>query len=108
MRNICHRDIKPDNIILVSETTNVVKLIDFGVAHQFDPAIGMSGIVGTILFMAPEVIKKGSHHYFQKSDIYSIGVILYLLLTVKAPYKHKSKQHLMYLVATGQYNELAL
>ena len=77
MNDICHRDIKLDNIIIAENLQ--IKLIDFGAACLFDPETGMSGKVGTPIYIAPEVLR-GNEKYNQNSDMYSIGIVAYTLL----------------------------
>ena len=68
---ICHRDLKPDNILFDSE--NNLKIADFSLADHYED--GLKGICGTPGYMAPEVF---SHElYNEKVDIFSLGVVLY-------------------------------
>lgn len=75
--NICHRDIKPDNIMF-SDYNDIssIKIIDFGLSTQSCDNIQM--FCGTFSFMAPERLMK--LNYSEKSDIWSIGIITYMLL----------------------------
>ncbi len=95
-RGIVHRDLKPDNLLVVDHETGgeQVKVLDFGVARITDPqALGMdqaqanlTGIgafLGTPAFMSPEQAEGAS--VGPASDIYSLGVVLFLLLTGKLP-----------------------
>jgi serine/threonine protein kinase len=52
---VCHRDIKAENVIIDGDDLQV-KLIDFGLACQFDPKKLMEQVIGTMLYMAPEVV----------------------------------------------------
>ncbi|XP_021742155.1 phosphoenolpyruvate carboxylase kinase 1-like [Chenopodium quinoa] len=82
---ICHRDIKPDNILF--DTRNRVKLCDFGSAEWFGCAgetEKMSGIVGTPYYVAPEVLM--GREYNEKVDVWSAGVILYIMLGGVPPF----------------------
>ena len=80
-----HRDLKQVNII-VNETSNNVKIIDFGVAIK-DQEITADGhnMVGTPRYWAPEIFK-GSVKYGQKLDIWSIGVLHYSILSLQSPF----------------------
>ena len=78
-KQICHRDIKPENIMFSEENNlNSIKLIDFGLSAQnlYNPLI--DGYCGTFIYMSPEQIEK--KFYSQTVDIWSIGIILYMLL----------------------------
>ena len=83
---IIHRDLKPQNI-LVSETGSI-KISDFGFARYFDSDIMIQTICGSPLYMAPEIIKNKKYDY--KSDLWSIGIILYEMLVGKPPFRAKN------------------
>lgn len=90
-RGIIHRDIKPDNIIICTEDFgfDLAKVIDFGIARitetdrQVLTAAGTS--LGTPLYMAPECFIDGQEITY-KADIYSLGCLIYEMLTGKAPF----------------------
>lgn len=66
-----------------------IKLLDFGTAFKMiKPKIKCSELVGTISYMPPEIIKG---YFTDKCDIWSCGVIFYILLTTKSPFKCKQK-----------------
>jgi serine/threonine-protein kinase len=76
--NIIHRDIKPANILI--STSNEVKIIDFGISKFKGAGITLSGeIIGTIRYMAPEIIIRGARVADARCDIYSLGHVLYEL-----------------------------
>jgi serine/threonine-protein kinase len=88
LKGIIHRDLKPENIMLVKKGDNLnhVKLMDFGLARiQSITRITDSGMVmGTLTYLAPEQIATGEFSF--ASDVYSLGVILYEMLTLKKPF----------------------
>lgn len=81
---IIHRDLKPGNILLTEQQQ--VKITDFGIARADDsPSLtARGGVVGTITYLCPEYLDKGTASV--QSDIYSIGVIGYELITGKNPF----------------------
>ncbi len=82
-QNIVHRDMKPDNILIVNDST--AKLTDFGIAHICGATITHTGThLGTLPYMSPEQVIGQSIDW--RSDIYSIGVVLYELLTGSLPF----------------------
>ena len=68
----------------------VCKLTDFGFACVIEPGADLQLTCGTPLYMAPEVIK--GRHYGQKVDIWSLGVIVFAMLTSTFPYDARSKE----------------
>uniref|UniRef100_A0A5B6ZFU8 Protein kinase domain-containing protein n=1 Tax=Davidia involucrata TaxID=16924 RepID=A0A5B6ZFU8_DAVIN len=81
-RGVAHRDIKPDNILF--DEWNRLKLADFGSAECFREGELMSGIVGTPYYVAPEVV--AGREYNEKVDVWSAGVILYIMLAGIPPF----------------------
>ena len=85
-RTIVHRDIKPANIVLLKDGT--VKIVDFGIARIGNEGLTRPGqVVGSIQFMSPEQINAG--HVDSRSDIFSVGVVLFQLLTYELPFEGK-------------------
>ena len=87
---ILHRDIKPSNIF-ISPATGLFKLGDFGVARKMDRTSGVYSSKGTFPYMAPEVFS--GRPYDHRSDLYSLGLVLYLLLNKnREPFVDLNKQ----------------
>jgi serine/threonine-protein kinase ULK/ATG1 len=83
-KNIVHRDIKPANILLKND---IIKIADFGFARMLNDSTSMMDtICGSPLYMAPEILFKTK--YSSKSDLWSVGVIIYQMIYHKHPYKN--------------------
>eukprot|EP00913_Durusdinium_trenchii_P016188 g15213.t1 len=88
-RGIIHRDIKPENILFVSpEPDAPAKLIDFGIACHFKQTEHRRDEKGTEAYLAPEV--KDNSSYTEKCDLWSLGVLLYAMLSPGASLGHQS------------------
>jgi serine/threonine-protein kinase len=96
-RGVTHRDIKPANI-MVDFNTQVVKVMDFGIARIADAARTRTGMVlGTPSFMSPEQL--AGLRVDGRSDLYSLGATLFQLLTGRLPFQHDSMAALMRAIA---------
>ena len=94
-QGIIHRDIKPSNIILTDDKK--VKILDFGIAKiiEGDLSLTTTGTqMGTVLYMSPEQVK--AQKLDKRSDIYSLGVTLFQMVTGKCPYDQNSAQYDVY------------
>lgn len=98
--NICHRDLKPENILFDNEGR--IKVIDFGTAKKVDPEDGMKGVKGTPYYVAPEIISQMK--YNEKCDIWSIGVIMYILLTGIPPFNGDSDSEIFSKIRIGNFD----
>ena len=98
---VVHRDLKPENIMLdnIEGTNPIIKLIDWGGARYFSKK-KMSTIKGTPYYIAPEVIKEV---YDEKCDIWSIGVIFYVLLCGYPPFNGDTDVEIMQNVQRGKF-----
>lgn len=83
-RNICHRDLKPENILFKRKDTSLdVKIIDFGLSKQLKDGERMRKKLGTPYYLAPEVLEE---NYGREVDMWSIGVITYVILWGYPPF----------------------
>lgn len=97
-RDVVHRDIKPSNIIY-DQAQGTVKVTDFGIARLTDDSRTRTGIVmGTPLYMSPE--QAVGEKVDGRSDLFSLAVTLYQLLTGRPPFVGDSVANLMYRIAT--------
>lgn len=97
-KQIVHRDLKPENLLLVKPDSFDIKVIDFGLSRTFTPEKNMYSKMGTPFYIAPEVLKK---KYNEKCDIWSCGVILYILLCGNPPFNGKNDQAIFDSIALG-------
>jgi len=84
-KNIVHRDLKPENLLFVDPSAEKMKLCDFGLADYMGKNVGLTGVVGSRTYMAPEILKMKT--YGKPVDMYSIGVIMYILLCGYPPFE---------------------
>ena len=92
-----HRDLKPENFLFANRMeTAPLKVIDFGLSVTFASGEKFNEIVGSPYYMAPEVLKR---HYGPEVDIWSAGVILYILLCGVPPFwAGWTKKHIRILI----------
>lgn len=100
-RGIVHRDIKPENILLDSKRRYNTKLVDFGSSWRIEEGKRFQHMVGTAYYIAPEVLL---NDYDQKCDIWSIGVILFMMLTGNPPFDGKDDREIIRNIRIGQFS----
>ena len=99
--NITHRDLKPDNFLFSSQSPNSeIKIIDFGESIKSNLLVPLTSFVGTPSYLAPEVI---TGNYSPQCDIWSLGVVMFLLLSGEQPFEGSSKQEILKKIVIGKY-----
>ena len=102
-RGIIHRDIKPENILWGDiNDCSTLKIIDFGLSLNFNEDKGVQKAVGTPYYMAPEAIRGV---FFPESDLWSIGVIMFIMVTGRHPFKGKSRKEIFKKILRGSYDK---
>ena len=102
--NIIHRDLKPENILILDRNKSNfprIKICDFGTSKMVEKGSVQRKLVGSSYYIAPEVINK---NYNEKCDIWSCGVILYILLSGRPPFGGEDDQEIMENVKIGKYD----
>ena len=108
--NVLHRDIKPENILISKKEKDLnsdeiyfwIKIIDFGTAKIFEKGEKEKKVVGSAYYIAPEVLKQ---NYNEKCDTWSVGVILYMFLTGRAPFDGKTQDEIINSIKKKNYDE---
>lgn len=96
---VMHRDLKPENFLFVNnQEDSLLKTIDFGLSIFFKPGERFSDVVGSPYYVAPEVLRK---LYGPEADVWSAGVILYILLSGVPPFWAESEQGIFEQVLHG-------
>jgi serine/threonine protein kinase len=100
---IVHRDLKPENFVFESADENAhIKIADFGLACVLgEPDIHEGSVVGSPGYMAPEVLER--HVYSPACDVWSMGVILYILFVGGPPFSGRSERETFNKIRQGQY-----
>jgi serine/threonine protein kinase len=80
---VVHRDLKPENVLLSDDGR--IKVTDFGLARELSANTDTGSLVGTVAYLAPEVIRRGKAE--TPSDVYSFGIMLFEMLTGKQPFR---------------------
>ena len=100
---ILHRDIKPQNVFMTK--SSMVKLGDFGISKNLNTTWEKAvTFIGTPYYISPEIVQNEPYSF--KSDIWSLGVLLYELIALKFPFDASSLPKLMIKIMKGQYMKL--
>ncbi|XP_017563845.1 death-associated protein kinase 2 isoform X1 [Pygocentrus nattereri] len=102
-KSIAHFDLKPENIMLLDNNVPMprIKIIDFGLAHKIEDGVEFKNIFGTPEFVSPEIVNY--EPLGLASDMWSIGVITYILLSGASPFLGESKQETMANISAVNY-----
>ncbi|XYI03877.1 protein kinase domain-containing protein [Sorangium sp. So ce1128] len=106
-QGIIHRDVKPSNLFLTcnADGSPCIKVLDFGISkmtHAEDHALTrVGGMLGSPLYMSPEQLRSASD-VDGRADVYSLGVVLFQLLTGRTPFVAQELAQLVYLVTQGE------
>ena len=104
--HIIHRDLNPENILIVDKNDLKyprIKICDFGTSKMFEKGLMQKNIVGSLYYIAPEVLKK---KYNEKCDIWSCGVIMYILLSQRLPFnsEKENEEELLNKILLGKFD----
>merc|ERR1712060_36648 len=94
-KNIVHRDLKPENIVFKTSKKKELVIIDFGDAKTIKENDEYEDFVGTAFYLAPECIRKRQGWELKKSDMWTIGVITYVLLTGRPPFYGRDNKEIL-------------
>ncbi|MGQ0843926.1 MAG: Stk1 family PASTA domain-containing Ser/Thr kinase [Sporichthyaceae bacterium] len=89
---LVHRDVKPENVLIADDGR--VKVADFGLARAVSNATSTGALIGTVAYLAPELVERGVAD--RRSDIYSVGILLYECLTGAQPHHGETPLQIAY------------
>lgn len=99
-QRVVHRDLKAENLLL--DADNNIKLADFGFSNEYTPGIPLSTWCGSPPYAAPEIFE-GKHYDGPRADIWSLGVVLYVLVCGALPFDGPTMQLLRSVVIAGKF-----
>lgn len=98
---VCHRDLKLDNFCFEDDSDDArIKMIDFGLSEAINDEMPMTDCCGTLYYVAPEVL---AGEYNEKCDMWSLGVLSYILLDGRAPFMGKNDRATYLLIRSGKF-----
>jgi calcium-dependent protein kinase len=101
-KKLAHCDLKPENIMLESQAgNNLIKVIDFGSSSFCQEGDKLTNRFGSLYYVAPEVLMSS---YTEKCDVWSLGVIMYLILSGKPPFNGATDQIILKKVYEGKFS----
>ncbi|BDA41023.1 Calcium/calmodulin-dependent protein kinase type 1 [Coccomyxa sp. Obi] len=106
---ICSRDLKLENILMVDKKSNRIKIIDFGLSRFFDPSAcnPLSTMCGSPQYVAPEILELADNNrtgYTEAVDMWSAGVIIFILLAGYAPFDDDNDVMLYQKIKRGEHD----
>eukprot|EP00486_Rosalina_sp_Unknown_P007151 CAMPEP_0201573756 /NCGR_PEP_ID=MMETSP0190_2-20130828/17779_1 /ASSEMBLY_ACC=CAM_ASM_000263 /TAXON_ID=37353 /ORGANISM="Rosalina sp." /LENGTH=486 /DNA_ID=CAMNT_0048001089 /DNA_START=47 /DNA_END=1507 /DNA_ORIENTATION=+ len=104
-KQIVHRDLKPENVVFdrIGDDANLV-IIDYGDAARVDDHEMYSEFVGTIYYLPPEITRHRHGWELKKSDMWTIGVIAYVLVTGKPPFFGRDNKQILKKIMMGKFS----
>lgn len=102
--HVCHRDLKPENFLFMTKDSiekNLLKIIDFGLSCKYDTGQVMTTKAGTPYYVAPQVL---AGKYDQLSDLWSCGVIMYVMLCGYPPFFGETDAEVLSKVRLGNFS----
>jgi calcium-dependent protein kinase len=97
-----HRDLKPENLLFeTDDERSMIKVIDFGTSQVYADKKKMHKTYGTPYYIAPEIL---AGEYDEKCDVWSVGVIMFILLSGRPPFDGDSDEEILGLVSKGLYS----
>lgn len=100
--HVVHRDLKPENVVFF-EQTGQVKLTDFGFSNVFEPGTKLSTSCGSLAYSAPEILL-GDAYDAPAVDVWSLGVILFMLVTGRPPFNEANDSETLTKILDCKYN----
>jgi NIMA (never in mitosis gene a)-related kinase 1/4/5 len=99
-RHILHRDIKSQNVFLTKSSPAIIKLGDLGISRQLNGSMELARTqIGTPYYLSPEII--AGKHYGKKSDMYSLGVVLFEMMNLELPFQAQNFPQLVTKILAG-------